>query len=84
MFTIYLHLPFQIERNENSPLHGGWIITLLSGKGMMVTPFHFEGEGGHPMYFEVYIFCILYTFGIHVIYIYTRFEACGTRVSRTL
>ena len=58
MFIIYLHLPFQIEEDSDPPLHGGWTITLLSGKGMMASPFHFEEEGGHLSYFDVYILCV--------------------------
>ena len=48
LFMVYLQHLFQTAGNSNSPLHGGWTITLLMGKALMTTPFQFEGRWPPP------------------------------------
>ena len=74
MFMVYLHHLSQTARNSNPPLHVGWTITLLIGKGMMTTPFQFEGRWPPPSPYT-YIHTI-YTIYV-VVYLHLSFQNGG-------
>ena len=73
---VYLHHLSQTARNSNPPLHVGWTITLLIGKGMMTTPFQFEGRWPppSPYTYTTYMPCVPFMF---MIYLHLSFQNEG-------